>query len=353
MWKNHICRPPDKRCSYEVIPMETQCKLYFDLEFNKLVNPSSDGNKMVDTLLAASFWAFEDIYQIKVTKCDVLVLDASTATKFSQHLIYQCSEVAFEDNSHVGNFVKYLMTEVKECRVPKVSVDEQRNLFVKNEKGESVSFCDSSVYTKNRNFRLFLASKFEKKVPLIVEVESNNYLPNRICYKNEDWPTAEAAFFASSLITYFGSSNQSKKRLLTFDRNKREEVTLSVDCSKHRTPFENKDPSLNGYSSSPWIEIDRFIAGLVAPAGTIRQWVYFENTETIVYHIHGNRFCSNIGREHKSNHIKYVVNIPNATYFQSCFDPDCAKSRPLPQPIPPAHLPWVNLLADSPSYDPV
>jgi hypothetical protein len=347
MWKNHICRPSDKRCSYEVIPVDTHCKLYFDLEFNKQANPASDGNKMVETLMAVSFWAFEDIYQLKVTKSDVLVLDASTPNKFSQHLIYQMSEVVFQDNNHVGNFVKYLMTQVKECRVPKVNADEQRNLFVKNEKGVSVSFCDLSVYTKNRNFRLFLASKFEKKVPLIVS-KSNKYLPNRICYKNEDWPTVEAAYFSSSLITYFGTY-QSEKRLLTFESN----TCTSDDCSKYRTPLENKDPSLNGYSGSPWIEIDRFIAGLVAPAGTVRQWLYFEDTETIVYNIHGSRFCSSIGREHRSNHIKYVVNIPNATYFQSCFDLDCAKSRPLPLPIPPEHLPWVNLLTDSPSFDPV
>jgi len=351
MWKNHICRPPDKRCSYEVIPMETQCKLYFDLEFNKLTNPESDGKKMVETLLAASFWAFEDIYKLKVTKSDVLVLDASTPTKFSQHLIYQISEVAFQDNNHVGNFVKYLMMEVKKCRVPKISMDEQQKLFVENEKGESISFCDQSVYTKNRNFRLFLASKFEKKVPLII-AKTNMYLPNCIYYKNEDWPTVDAALFSSSLITYFGSC-QSEMRLLTFDSNKYEKGTSS-DSSQRRTPsLETKDPSLNGYSASPWIEIDRFIAGLVAPVGTVRQWVYFESTETIVYHIHGSRFCSTIGREHKSNHIKYVVNIPNATYFQSCFDHDCAKSRPLPHPIPPEHLPWTNLLTDSQSFDPV
>lgn len=354
MWKNHICRPPDKRCSYEVIPMETHCKLYFDLEFNKLANPASDGDKMVETLMTASFWAFEDIYKLKVTKADVLVLDASTPAKFSQHLIYQISDGAFQDNIHVGNFVKYLMMEVKECRVPEISVEDQQKLFVENgkEETEPVSFCDQSVYTKNRNFRLFLASKFGKKVPLII-AKTNMYLPNRTFYNNEDWPTVDAAFFNSSLITYFGSC-QSEKRLLTFDSNKCKEGTSS-DSSKRRTPSpETKDPSLNGYSASPWIEIDRFIAGLVAPAGNVRQWVYFESTETIVYHIHGTRFCSTIGREHKRNNIKYVVNIPNATYFQSCFDHDCgATSRPLPQPIPPEHLPWTNLLTDSPSFDPV
>ncbi|XP_045035655.1 DNA-directed primase/polymerase protein isoform X2 [Daphnia magna] len=317
MWKNHISRPPDQRCSYEVIPAESQCKLYFDLEFNKLANPMRDGSKMVETLLEACSWALEDVFNLQVRKCDVLILDATTTNKFSQHLIYQNPNIFFKDNFHVGNFVKHLMMLVKDCNIPNIDVNDQRDLFVKNDKGESVSFCDLAVYTKNRNFRLFLASKFEKKVPLLI-AKTNTYLPDRTRYSTEDWPIDEAAIFSSSLITYFGNDQQlgaqEEEQLLTFGNKQLDELTS-------------------------------------ANLSTIRQWIYFEKTETIVYHIHGNRFCSTIGREHKRNHIKYVVNLPNATYYQSCFDPDCANSRPPPQPIPPERLPWYNLLTDSTPFD--
>lgn len=312
----------------------------------------SDGNKLVDTLLKSCSWVLEDIYKLEVRKCDVLILDASTPTKFSQHLIHQNPKIFFQDNFHVGNFVKYLMMLVKECNIPHINVSDQQDLFVKNEKGESVSFCDLAVYTKNRNFRLFLASKYEKKVPLFI-AKTNTYLPERTRYSIEDWPVDEAAFFSSSLITYFGTSQHGLKKeeqLLTFGIKQSDEQTPAL--SSNNTTHVANDTSLNGYKAySPWIEIDRFITELVAPAGTVRQWIYFDKTETIVYHISGNRFCSSIGREHKRNHIKYVVNLPNATYYQSCFDPDCANSRPPPQPIPPEHLPWFNLLADSTSFD--
>ena len=341
MWSNHICRPPDQRCSYEVIPHGSQCKLYFDLEFNKLANPERDGEQMVETLLTASFWAFQDIYKLNVVKSDVLILDASTPTKFSQHLIYHSSEFAFQDNIHAGNFVKHLMMQVKQCNVPEVDEEKQKNLFVKNDKGEPVSFCDLAVYTKNRNFRLFLASKFEKKVPLII-AKNNTHLPR--AYNTVDWPTADAAVFSSSLITYFNPID-SERKILTFCN--KEESTSSSSANKIGTLSDTTVPPLNGYTASPWSEIDNFIEGLVAPSGTVRQWIYYEKTERIVYHIQGTRYCASIGREHKRNHIKYVVNLPNGTYYQSCFDPDCAQFRQPPQPIPPEHLPWFNLLTDS------
>ncbi|XP_039109765.1 DNA-directed primase/polymerase protein-like [Hyaena hyaena] len=39
---------------YEVIPENAVCKLYFDLEFNKLANPEADGKKMIALLIEAA-----------------------------------------------------------------------------------------------------------------------------------------------------------------------------------------------------------------------------------------------------------------------------------------------------------
>ncbi|KAG6920664.1 primase and DNA directed polymerase, partial [Chelydra serpentina] len=36
---------------YEVIPEKAVCKLYFDLEFYKSVNPGADGKKMIAKLI--------------------------------------------------------------------------------------------------------------------------------------------------------------------------------------------------------------------------------------------------------------------------------------------------------------
>lgn len=324
MWIKHEARPIEERCTYEVIPQGAKCKLYFDLEFSKLLNPQSSGEKMVDLLIKATIIMVQEVYDLKVAQSDILVLDGSTETKFSQHLIFQSSNAVFQDNIHAGNFVRYLVDQLKESKVPNLSTAEQQSLFVNNDKENTVSLCDLGVYTKNRNFRLFLSSKFGKNVPLVV-ANNNSFRP--ALDSNE-------AFFKASLITHF-EDEKSSNQLLTFAKD-------TIGTSKHHDQKPH-DPTLNGYQVSPWNEIDKFIMELVAP-GTIRQWMYYDRTETIVYVIQGNRYCSSIGREHKRNHIKYVVNLPNATYYQSCFDPDC--SRGALQIIPPEYLPWHNLIGD-------
>lgn len=76
------------------------------------------------------------------------------------------------------------MDLLKEGRVPGITAEEQESLFVQNDDSADersvnklVSFCDLAVYTKNRNFRLFLSTKFTKNVPLILS-DTNKYVPD-------------------------------------------------------------------------------------------------------------------------------------------------------------------------------
>lgn len=94
---------------YEVIPENAVCKLYFDLEFNKLANPGADGKEMVALLVQHVCEALQEIYSVHCSAEDVLNLDSSTEEKFSRHLIFQLHDVAFKDNTHVGNFVRKIL----------------------------------------------------------------------------------------------------------------------------------------------------------------------------------------------------------------------------------------------------
>jgi len=335
MWIRHKSRPIEERCTYEVIPQSSKCKLYFDLEFSKPLNPQSSGEKMVELLIKATTYTMQEVFDAEVTESDILILDGTTETKFSQHLIFQSQNAVFQDNIHAGSFVQYLVNQLKESKVPNLSATEQQSLFINNDKGNTVSLCDLGVYTKNRNFRLFLSTKFGKNVPLII-AKNNSFRP---ALSNNE------ALFNASLISYF-EDEKSVHQLLTFAKD-------VSGKSKHHDQ-KSLDPTLNGYKMSPWNEIDDFIMKLATP-GTIHHWVYYEQSETIVYVIQGNRYCSSIGREHKRNQIKYVVNLPNATYYQTCFDPDC--TRGVTQTIPPEYLPWHNLMGDldaqTPDFDSV
>ena len=88
---------------------------------------------------------------------EVIDLDSSTEEKFSHHLIVNLyckdsSPVFFANNLEVGKFVHALIEKMKANGTLVLS--------------PSLVFVDDAVYTKNRNFRTFLSSKFGKRATL-------------------------------------------------------------------------------------------------------------------------------------------------------------------------------------------
>ena len=107
---------------------------------------------------------------------------------------FKCLSILFQDNIHAGNFVRHLIDLLKEGRVPGITAEEQKSLFVQNDDPEDersvnklVSFCDLAVYTKNRNFRLFLSTKFTKNVPLILSDTNKHVSDSKVIYTYSHW----------------------------------------------------------------------------------------------------------------------------------------------------------------------
>ena len=50
--------------------------------------------------------------------------------------------------------------------------------------------------------------------------------------------------------------------------------------------------------------------------------------------VEGSKFCHNINREHKSNHIYLVCNLSKGFIVQRCYDPDCRNFQSEPVKIP-------------------
>lgn len=46
----------------------------------------------------------------------------------------------------------------------------------------------------------------------------------------------------------------------------------------------------------------------------------------IVYQMGGSRYCDNIGRQHKSNHVMMIVDLSYGIFYQKCMDSECRKS---------------------------
>ncbi|XP_040822218.1 DNA-directed primase/polymerase protein isoform X2 [Ochotona curzoniae] len=351
---------------YEVIPENAVCKLYFDLEFNKPANPGADGKKMVTLLIEHVCRELQDLYGINCSAVDVFNLDSSTEEKFSRHLIFQLRDAAFKDNIHVGNFVRTVLQPAIDSiaseddgslpetmsrgfsHLPEVLIEQGSSfnkmspeaglresgtlnsrkqdslgsakqsdpdlsfLVVKNNMGEKHLFVDLGVYTRNRNFRLYKSSKLGKHVALEI-AEDNKFFPKQSKAISEEYQ-----YFLSSLVCNVRFSDT--LRILTCE--------ATQDNRKRPEHFNNTSISetLEGFQSSPYPEVDRFVLSLVTKndiKGGIRRWSYFSSEELLVYDIFKYRWCENIGRAHKSNNIMILVDLKNEVWYQKCHDPVC------------------------------
>lgn len=183
-------------------------------------------------------------------------------------------------------------------------------------------FVDEGVYTKNRNFRLFLSSKFGKETCL-----------KRLATDDED----PKATFYDSLVTHVNSIH-----LLQFKDHEYEEVV------KPHHPSHSFSSSQGGSSSlSPFPEVDDFVVSLVndletGRTGYVRKWT--QNGSFLTYDIAGSfRYCHNVERHHKSNNIRYVVDIQNGHYFQMCHDENCRDFRSNVYELPKSCQPWLAM----------
>ena len=107
---------------------------------------------------------FLDTYNIVVDNECIIDLDSSTPIKFSRHLIFRVPGSAFTSNIHCGNFAKNVVQRVSEKKMTDFSYQQ---LFKWNDKGKLMFLADMSVYTRNRNFRLYKSSKYGKNVFLL------------------------------------------------------------------------------------------------------------------------------------------------------------------------------------------
>ncbi|CAL1269321.1 unnamed protein product [Larinioides sclopetarius] len=340
LWLNYKLRPLETRCTYEVIREGVPCKLYFDLEFYKMYNSHQNGIKMTKTFIECVIISMFEDFNLKLSASDIIWLDASTEKKYSCHLILQRNDFAFKNNIEAGNFVSSLICKIKrkieapsDFQLGWPSKDELKCMFVQDSDGKSVLFCDAGVYTKNRNFRIYLSTKYGKNAPLLLSPH-NQYIPNT----NTDYTDENEVIFYDSLVTFF-RNDCSFKRLLSFELDKPPEKIPTDSLSSRRKIDISGTPQ---DSKSPYPEVDNFVLSLIKDdktVGFIRKWSYLQTDDILVYEIGNYRFCHNIGRHHKSNNIMIVVDMKRKNYYQKCHDPECraqcykSASQSLPENI--------------------
>ena len=143
-------------------------QLYFDLEYKIAINPHVDGQNMLNK--------FKDIlkydllnhtsFPYEIEKVEILDLDSSTEDKFSHHLIVNLYDknsdpVLFLNNLQVGNYVRQFISRL--LTSSRFGDNDDLSKFPNFKLSDDKIFVDEAVYSKNRNFRTFLSSKFGKK----------------------------------------------------------------------------------------------------------------------------------------------------------------------------------------------
>eukprot|EP00667_Euglena_gracilis_P006437 EG_transcript_6492 len=316
----------------------------------------------------------------------VLELLSEYPHKFSAHYLVRFPIAAcFANNAHLGRFIDYLIEQMAVWAAEDPDVLDAfflRPLTEASPLAKPVCIIDQAVYTRNRMMRCFLSTKMGKNSPLLVSKRC------RYPYQSE-----QDVFFASLICNVdevgvlpdgVGPEVQNTDIVL---------FKFGTDADRH-TPRPctggGLDPAKRGpvmYGPSPFPELDEYFHQLVrlpCGRGRVRSWVAYrrhvngtalteegesngqgtsqwgskveqapgegekeeegDNEEAecphcaithIVYNVVDNRFCLNVGREHRSNAIYFVINVRDGVYHQKCYDStDCPNFRSAAFPLP-------------------
>ncbi|KAI5009084.1 hypothetical protein ZWY2020_010132 [Hordeum vulgare] len=323
-WRRYNNMDPQIRHHYEVIQEGSPCHIYFDLEFNAKLNKKRDADEMVDTLVSVTFSALQDKYSIEGQEEWIIELDSSNEEKFSRHLIIRIPKIAFKDNSHVGAFISEICSRIAAQRAANPNLDK---LYITKDSSGAQPvdqlFVDTAVYSRNRCFRLAFSSKSGKKSFLVAT--------GRFKCKNMN----DKELFMESLICRL-DDDCDKLLICKLDLECKKALHFDTEASITRIQGKNYRVAIDTYRNdfsqaytygrSPFPALDGFIESIASfgsVSGKIRCWYWFSQDGLMIYSMSRSRYCEHIGREHKSNHVMYIVDFQRAAYYQKCYDPDC------------------------------
>eukprot|EP00835_Amoeboradix_gromovi_P001754 NODE_87_length_21935_cov_0.397142.p5 type:complete len:380 gc:universal NODE_87_length_21935_cov_0.397142:13419-12280(-) len=266
---------------YELILPFSPCNLYLDLEYYTKFNANLDGNEILDRLVCdlEHYMKTELNYKIE----DVVQLTSHTCDKFSVHLIIHLRNSYFKSNEDCKHLMYNFMDYASSLN---------KSYLVNNEESQT-TFFDMSVYSKNRQFRLYLSCKYGKSAILDIPCTS---------------PSLKV--FKSTLIT-FCPFNEKTEILIIPSKHK----ATSTKVRKHI-----KYNEFNSTAGSGSAIFDDYMRSQVK--GHVNK--IMKKQGKIVLGIVGDRYCERINRQHKSNGIYYVVDTKLGIYYQMCHDIECA-----------------------------
>eukprot|EP01040_Poterioochromonas_malhamensis_P003232 gene3232-3445_t len=99
----------DHRHVYEIIRDSFPCRIYFDLEYSILTNPTVNGTKLTEKFIYLVLWKVYQLFHFYLDWSNVLVLDSTTDKKFSKHVIIHMTIERNENANNQEEQLEYLL----------------------------------------------------------------------------------------------------------------------------------------------------------------------------------------------------------------------------------------------------
>ncbi|KAI6190927.1 DNA-directed primase/polymerase protein [Aphelenchoides bicaudatus] len=345
---NFYAEQTSKLHFYEIVQEQRPCRAYFDLEFNKSFNESVDPIQCYEDFIQLCQDVFKRTLNIQLDKTNFLTLDSSTDTKYSSHVIVHLPDRRlFASHLILKQFVEHLTTEM---------IEQQKCLVMRNDEKQTF-LCDTAVYTKNRNFRIYYSTKrdrdarleyadyccFYAKKPFDTRVFFDSLvIPNKF----EDCPLIKASDFVLPVQLQANISVPQAtaphvpsvlpsicKSQLTQQKPPIMTITKSHGSCRiiFRIHLGIRD-LVKSSGPSPFPELDNWFISLIRdqfPTSQIRTW-------TLSFLINC-RYCHNLKREHKRQNVFWIINLEDFYAVQRCFDINCrsftSESYPVPEAV--------------------
>ena len=301
-YKQYRKMQPDTRSWYEIIRQNTPCKLYFDIEYNKEINKSLNGNT---TIIIFKQFLVKYIYetlQISITMENIIDLDSSNDKKFSRHIIINLKDSLFNNNIQCGIFVSSLCNKIFNM-IKENEHHQLKELIVNKTDNKKGLFIDQCVYNKNRCFRLPFSSKYK-----YIQQKKGIYLTpiNKMKLNNMKYE-----HFLQMLVCV---PQNKKKKIISI--NKFTDTKLNDVQTRHAINYnvENK-VNINGLDNNDNIKnwmMNIMLSNIMDVNRkieiTLFKTYYQYDNVILLYNIKNYRYCENISREHRRNNVYFIIN---------------------------------------------
>lgn len=348
---------------YEVLRSDRPCWLYFDLEypveFNTLLDPKSLMRAFYSIL--NSFCSVN--FALEVDPDSIFELNSTTSAKFSKHVIIKslkppqakgCDDVspralAFRSNTEAGVFVSRFLEHALGLKEDPAS--PATLLFVRTgASGKEAPFVDTSVYSRNRCFRVMFSSKMGKRHPLLPAWEvpagrapAELLLGSLASFVPEGTPLFDDPLVARGAPRPSGTWSGSRRR------------PAGARAAGGFRAVSGAHGGLAEFLVRFW-DAQRRSRGGGPPAGDARRtfarspWISGDG-RFLAFTLQNNRFCFCKGASHKSNGVYLVVDCASRTFYQKCHDIDCRGFRTTPYPLPSHLFPTAHSLVSANAVD--